>query len=186
MMMDEADNRVTVLYAKEAIIMATISTTVYVLVEEHYEDNVLVTDVVGAYTSEEDAERNRRLLQRKLDISEPYHGARIVIRDFDKEVEVPKYTRLAVSLDLNNRLGKPHICGHSNVEIPLHFEPLKDNVYSCFDKGSYVLTIGVADKSVDEIIDEAYRFVKAHKDVCPQWVFDSNDGHDASHPQGEF
>ena len=166
--------------------MATISTTVYTLVEEHYEDNILVTNVVGVYTGRQDAERNRRLLQRKLDVSEPYHGARLIKTELNKEVEVPKYTRLTVSLDLNNRLGKPHICGYSEVEIPLHFEPLKDNVFSCYDKGSFVLTVAVCDKSVNEIIDEAYRFVRAHKDVCPKWVLESADGHDSSHPQGEL
>jgi hypothetical protein len=159
---------------------------VYVLVDEHYEDNAPVANIVGVYDNEKDAARNQALLQRKLDISRPYHAAKIVIRNLNTEVEVPKYTKLVVDLDLSNRLGKPHICGASKVEIPLRFEPLKDNFYSAYDKGSFILTVAICDKSVDEIIDEAYRFVKAHMDVCPKWVLESDDGHDPSHPQGEF
>lgn len=161
-------------------------TIIYVLVEEWYEDNVPVTDVVSVYDDEKEAVRNQGLLQRKLDLSEPYHAAKLIIRNLNEKIEVPKFTRLTVQLSPENLLAKPHICGYSEVPIPLHFEPLKDNVFSCYHKGSFVLTVEAGDKPVDTIIDEAYRLVEAHKDVCPQWVIDSKDGHDSSHPQGEF
>ena len=159
---------------------------VYVLVEEYYEDNILVTDVVSVYDDEKDATRNQGLLQRKLEISEPYHAAKLVIRNLNEKIEVPKFAKLAVSLDPNNMLGKPHICGYSTEPIELKFEPLKDNVFSVYDKGKFVLTIEAGDKPVDAIIDEAYNIVEAHKDVCPKWVLESEDGHDARYPQGQF
>ena len=168
--------------------MATILTAavIYVLVEEYYFDTVPCTDIIGTYTTKEQASRAEKALQRKLDLSGQYHSARIIEMEVNNKITVPNHVKVYVGIDQSNLLAKPRLAGTVDKPIDLTFEPLKDNVHSYYNKGNFVLTIEADNKSVDEIVDEAFKKVEKNKGICPQWVLDSEDGHDPDHPQGNL